>query len=145
MGCPSLYKWGAHRCTANLEPIGFFSEDEVVICKYEMIPIVLHRRALSNCGHYATSKRESSINLDRMYNNAIAHFNNKVFLPTGWIAWILGAIPVGESKALKVLLVGMETNRRSAAFFPEPHKERIVWQMLKLDVLDHLLQLLIHK
>ena len=71
---------------------------------------------MSNCSRYATSKRERSINLDRMYNNAIAHFNSKVFLPTGWIAWILGGIPVGESKALKVLLVGMETNRRSAAF-----------------------------
>ena len=97
-------------------PSGYQPCQLIEAIRLEMIPIVLHRRALANCGRYATSKRERSINLDRMYNNAIAHFNSKVFLPTGWIAWILGGIPVGESKALKVLLVGMETNRRSAAF-----------------------------
>jgi hypothetical protein len=97
-------------------PSGYQPCQLIEAIRLEMIPIVLHRRALANCGRYATSKRERSINLDRMYNNAIAHFNSKVFLPTGWIAWILGGIPVGESKALKVLLVGMETNRRSTAF-----------------------------
>jgi len=73
-----------------------------------MIPIVLHRKALSNSGRYATTKKDRSVNLDRMYNNALAAFNKKVFLLVG--------ISIGEKKALKVLLVGMETNRRTAAF-----------------------------
>jgi len=51
------------------------------------IPIVLHRKALSNCGRYATTKKDRSVNLDRMYNNALASFNKKVMIPTGWIAW----------------------------------------------------------
>jgi len=97
-------------------PSGYETSQLIEAMRLEMIPIVLHRKALSNCGRYATNKLERSVNLDRMYNNAITTFNKKVFVPPGWIAWILGGIPIGEEKALKVLLVGMETNRRSAAF-----------------------------
>jgi len=56
-------------------PSGYETSQLIEAMRLEVIPIVLHRKALSNCGRYATTKLERSVNLDRMYNNALVHFN----------------------------------------------------------------------
>ena len=85
-------------------PSGYNELQFLEALRQAMVPIVLHKNALTNSGRYLKKDRaKHSAKCEMLYDKALKVINRRHFLPPGWLGFILGGVPRGERKGLVLL------------------------------------------